>query len=571
MIALDLKRTLALFFLLLLLGSHACAETLYTLKKGDYLGKIVSENYPSKNRKTSRDQIMIAILRANPSAFRGGNVHFLKSVKTLKLPSEDIIATIPKSEASTQVQQHFISFQNKETGNYPVIPLEPDVLSTEAETTSTARNSSQTENIAESKITPGQKLPTASQQENDTDQSEPSSDSSKQQIVTEQGDAESPPQTADQTDTAHQEKTPVQESAEGDKQKQEMVSQTPSSQLDADRASEKHNQSSSANTEFVRVYNWSDYIPEGVLENFTRETGVRVEYSTFDNNEIMYQKVKLFKGRGYDVLIPSTYLVQRMRDEGLIQNIDHEQLKNLKNLDPVLMNQDYDPDNAFSIPYLWGTTGIIINKALSGDIDIESWKDLWDRKLRGKLVLVDDVRDVFHMALKINGHSINTTNSDEIKQAYDRLQKLMPNVKSFSDNPLKELLAQKAAFGTIWNGEAVIAQEKSKSYQYIYPKEGASFWIDSFVIASQSKNVENAHLFIDYMLRPEIAKQCVKELGYATPNLKALKLLDENTRNNTAIFPEKSIFEKAEFQKDIGKAMELYLFYWEKLKGGGGI
>ncbi|CAA6828364.1 MAG: ABC transporter, periplasmic spermidine putrescine-binding protein PotD (TC 3.A.1.11.1) [uncultured Thiotrichaceae bacterium] len=321
--------------------------------------------------------------------------------------------------------------------------------------------------------------------------------------------------------------------------------------------------------EKVIVYNWSDYIPEGVLDSFTEETGIKVEYSTYNNNEIMYQKLKLLKGRGYDILVPSTSLVDRMRNEGLIQPINHTKLENFKLLNPSLLNKFYDPNNEFSIPYLWGSTGIAVNAKKIDPEKVQSWEDLWHVQWRNQILLTDDMRDAFDIALKVNGHSINTTIPEEIKQAFEKLRSLMSNVKMLSVEPRIPFQSGDINLGVIWNGEAVTAHADQSSVQYIYPKEGASFWVDSFVIPARAMNVENAHKFIDYMLRPDVAARCVEDLGYATPNLAAKALLDKKTRENPTIFPPYDVLKKVEFKRDIGKAMELYMLYWGKLKTQG--
>jgi spermidine/putrescine transport system substrate-binding protein len=321
--------------------------------------------------------------------------------------------------------------------------------------------------------------------------------------------------------------------------------------------------------EKVVVYNWSEYIPDGVLADFTAETGIKVDYSTYENNEVMYSKLKLQQGKGYDIVVPSTYLVSKMRAEGLLHKIDKSKLANLGNLDPKLMDKPYDPGNEYSVPYLWGSTGIGVNVAEIDPKTITAWADLWDAKWKGKLLLTDDLREVFHMALKKNGFSTNTSNPDEIKKAYEDLQKLMPNVRVFNaDAPREPFLAGDVNLGMIWSGEANMAQKENKDIQYIYPKEGASFWIDNFAIPSGAEHVDNAHKFIDYMLRPEVAKKVVEELGYSTPNLASKKLLGEETLNNKIIFPPEDALAKGEFQQDIGDAMKLYNDYWEKLKTG---
>ena len=321
--------------------------------------------------------------------------------------------------------------------------------------------------------------------------------------------------------------------------------------------------------EKVVVYNWAEYIPEGILDDFTKETGIKVDYSTYENNEVMYSKLKIQKGKGYDVVVPSTYLASKMRDEGLLQKIDHAKLTNFKNLMPELLDKPYDPGNQYSIPYLWGTTGIGVNSAEIDLATITSWADLWDAKWKGKLMLVDDVREVFAMALKKNGFSANSTNPDELKKAYEDLQKLMPNVRVFNaDAPREPFLAGDVNLGMIWSGEANMAQKEDENIKYIYPKEGAGFWVDSFTIPSGAENVENAHKFIDYMLKAEVGQKVVEDLGYSTPNKAAKDLLDEVTRNNTIIFPPADAMAKAEFQQDIGDAVKIYDSYWEKLKTG---
>lgn len=318
--------------------------------------------------------------------------------------------------------------------------------------------------------------------------------------------------------------------------------------------------------ETVVVYNWSDYMPEELLENFTKETGIKVEYSTFGSNEVMYSKLKILRGRGYDVIFPSTYLVNLMKEEGLIQPLNHKLLKNINNLSVELSNLSYDPGNKYSIPYLWGTTGVAIDQKQHPDESIQSWSDLWDIKWRQSLVLQDDMREVFHMALKINGHSTNTTDPDEIKLAYERLLRLLPNIKEFSDAPADNFLEENAAIGLAFNGDIKVAQDTKPELNYVYPIEGTTIWIDSFVIPSRAKNVENAHKFIDYMLKPEVAALCATEIGYATPNVGGKELLPEVLKSNPVMFPPKDVMDRVEYQKNVGDATATYKLYWEKLK-----
>lgn len=318
--------------------------------------------------------------------------------------------------------------------------------------------------------------------------------------------------------------------------------------------------------ETVDIYNWSDYIPDKIIEDFTRETGITVNYSTFDSNEVMYSKLKILRGRGYDVILPSTYLVSLMIEEGLIQPINYKLIKNINNLSVELTNLSYDPSNKYSIPYLWGTTGVVIDREKNPDVIISSWSDLWDKKWRNSLVLQDDMREVFHMALKVNGHSTNSTDPDEIMLAYERLLRLLPNIKAFSGTPADSLLTGEATIGLAYSGDIKSAQNEKPSLDYVYPVEGTTIWIDNFVIPSRAKNVENAHKFIDYMLRPEVAALCATDVGYATPNVGGKELLPEALRSDPVMFPGKEVMSRTKYQKNVGEALFIYKLYWEKLK-----
>ncbi len=325
--------------------------------------------------------------------------------------------------------------------------------------------------------------------------------------------------------------------------------------------------SQAGTTEKIYVYNWTEYLPEKALAQFTQETGIQVVYTTYDSNETMYAKLKLMKNGGYDVIVPSTYFVSKMRSEGMLLELDHSLLPNFKYLDPALLNKEYDPNNKYSIPYLWGSTGIAINTNIIPKEKVSSWKDLWKPEFKDSLLLQDDLREVFHMALKIKGYSSNSNNPEEIEEAYTLLTKLMPNVLLFnSDSPKLPLLAEETAIGMIWNGEAWKAEQENPAIQYIYPQEGANFWIDSFAIPKGAKNPRAAHAFINFMLRPEVAKSCVEEYGYATAVKTAIPLLDPQISSSPTIFPGPDVIKNGEFQNDVGSALEIYQKYWEKLR-----
>jgi spermidine/putrescine transport system substrate-binding protein len=318
------------------------------------------------------------------------------------------------------------------------------------------------------------------------------------------------------------------------------------------------------------VYNWAEYLPKQVLKQFTKETGIKVKYSTYDTNEVMYAKVKTLRGGGYDVVVPSTYYVDKMRREGLLSEIDKAKVPNLKNLDPKVMNQPYDPDNRYSVPYLWGSTGIAVRPDRKGNVpEVTGWADLWNPSFKRQLLLIDDVREVFMMALRVLGHSGNTRNEAEIEAAYQKLKELMPNVKVFNaESPKDAYLSGEARFGMIWNGEAYMAQKELKDLRFVMPKEGPSLWMDNLVIPAKAPNREAAHKFIDFLLRPEIGKMIAEEIGYTSPNLAAVALLSENVRNNPTAYPAAEELAKGEFQVDVGDALPIYERYWQRLKAG---
>jgi len=319
--------------------------------------------------------------------------------------------------------------------------------------------------------------------------------------------------------------------------------------------------------EKVVLYNWADYIPDSVLSAFTKETGIKVEVATFDSNETMFAKLQLVNGKGYDLAVPTTYFIERMKRAGLIQPIDKTKLKNLGNLDPDLLNQSYDPDNQYSIPYLWGNTAIAVNTDEMDPSLITTWKDLWKPEFKDQILLLDDVRDIFLLGLKVKGFKNNTTNEDEIRQAYEALVELLPNVKLFlSDSPKGPLIQGNVPMGVMWNGEAYMAQVELGTVEYIYPKDGVTLWVDSFVISKGAENVDNAHQFIDFVLRPEMAKMIVESVGNSTPNKAAIPLLSEAMRNNPMVVPPEDVVKNGTYHHDLGAANAIYEKYWQMLK-----
>lgn len=319
----------------------------------------------------------------------------------------------------------------------------------------------------------------------------------------------------------------------------------------------------------VVVYNWAEYLPDEVIRQFTSETGIRVRYSTFDNNESMYAKVKSLNAGGYDIVVPSAYYVYRMRKENLLAPLDRSRLSNFDKLDPRLLDQAHDPGNVYSVPYLWGSSGIAVDGKRVDPATVKRWADLWKPEFKGRLLLLDDMRDVFGIALKTLGYSANTRNPAEIQAAFEKLRALLPNVKMFNaDSPKSAYLAGEVAAGQIWNGEAFMAALEKPSLTYVYPQEGALLWMDNLVIPRNAKNVAEAHAFIDFLLRPEIARRISAEIGYSSPNKAAVDAMPPKLRNNRTVNPTAEDLAGAEFQTDVGDAQALYEQYWSRLKAG---
>jgi spermidine/putrescine transport system substrate-binding protein len=287
----------------------------------------------------------------------------------------------------------------------------------------------------------------------------------------------------------------------------------------------------------VYVYNWTEYMPDEVIQKFEVETGIKVVYSTYESNESMYARIKI--------------------------------LPNYRHLDEALLDKPFDPGNAHSIPYVWGSTGIGYDSSKVKAEEVSSWKDLWNPRFRNKLVLNDDIREVFGIALKINGFSMNDTDPAHIEKAYESLKALLPNVRLFSaDSPKQPFLNQEVEAGMIWNGEIYMAAQENPAIRYLYPREGAILWIDSMVIPKKAKNRENAHAFINYILKPEVAKAISEYVGYALANKTALGLFDEEMRGNRTVFPDRADIDRGEYQIDLGDTILIYEKYWEKLKTG---
>lgn len=300
------------------------------------------------------------------------------------------------------------------------------------------------------------------------------------------------------------------------------------------------------------VYNWGEYIDPALLKKFEKEYGIRVILETFDSNESMLAKIKN-GGTHYDIAVPSEYAIQKMKEEKLLIPIDHKKLPNLKNINPDFMNLDFDKGNKYSIPYFWGTVGILYNPDKTKGIDFSRWDSLWDPRLKNNVLIVDGAREALGFSLNSMGESLNETNPQILDKAEQKLEKLGPNVKGVVGDEINTMMVQKEAdVAVVWSGMGADIMTENENLDFIVPKEGSNLWFDNMVIPKTAQNVDGAHKFINFLLDAKIGKQNTEWVGYATPNTESYKLLDKETREDERFYPSKAVQEKLEVYEDLG-------------------
>ncbi|MFD1805520.1 extracellular solute-binding protein [Pasteurella oralis] len=323
-----------------------------------------------------------------------------------------------------------------------------------------------------------------------------------------------------------------------------------------------------ATNDTVYLYTWTEYVPDGLLDEFTKETGIKVIVSSLESNETMYAKLKT-QGEtgGYDVIAPSNYFVSKMSREGMLKELDHSKLPVIKELNPDWLNKPYDKGNKYSLPQLLGAPGIAYSTDSYKGENFTAWGDLWKPEFKGKVQLLDDAREVFNIALLKLGQDPNTTDPAVIKQAYEELLKLRPNVLSFnSDNPANSFISGEVEVGQLWNGSVRIAKKEQAPLDMVFPKEGPVLWVDTLAIPATSKNPDGAHKLINYLLSAKVSARLTEEIGYPTSNIEALNLLPAEITQDPAIYPTAEVLQKSYWQDDVGDAVELYENYYQQLK-----
>lgn len=328
------------------------------------------------------------------------------------------------------------------------------------------------------------------------------------------------------------------------------------------------NSGSGENGEVI-VYNWGEYIDPETITMFEEETGIKVVYDEFETNEIMYPKVEA-GATAYDVICPSDYMIQKMIDNDLLAEINFDNIPNVKNIGRQYFeqSQEFDPENKYSVPYCFGTVGILYNKTMV-DEPVDSWSILWDEKYADNILMQDSVRDAFMVALKLNHFSMNTMNEEELQIARDALIEQKPLVQAYVIDQVRDkMIGGEAALGVIYSGEAIYTQRENPDLEYAIPKEGTNVWIDSWVIPKNAPNKENAEKFIDFMCREDIALMNFEYITYSTPNTAAQALIeDEDIRNSKIAFPDFSQYENLETFQYLGtEGDDLYNNLWKEVK-----
>ena len=322
------------------------------------------------------------------------------------------------------------------------------------------------------------------------------------------------------------------------------------------------------------VYNWGEYIDESVIKEFEKETGIKVIYDMFETNEEMYPVVEA-GGVVYDAICPSDYMIEKMRKNDMLAELNFDNIPNIKNIDNkyMEMSKAFDPENKYSVPYTWGTVGILYNTSMvKGDID--SWEDLWNSEYSGNILMQDSVRDAFMVGEKLLGYSMNTTNKDELEKVKEELIEQKPLVQAYVVDQVRDkMIGGEAAIGVIYSGEMLYIQNETANsgadfeLKYVIPKEGSNLWVDSWVIPKNAKNKENAEKWINFLNKPEIAKKNFEYITYPTPNKAAFDLLDKELQENTALFPTDDMLKSCEVYNYLGEEGDsLYNELWKEVK-----
>ena len=323
-----------------------------------------------------------------------------------------------------------------------------------------------------------------------------------------------------------------------------------------------------AGQKVLNVYIWSEYLPQSVIDDFTKKTGIKVNVSLFSKNEELLAKLQA-GATDYDIVVPSDYMVQRLVRQKLLQPLDKAKLKGLENLDPRFLDQKFDPGNQYSIPYFWGTTGIGYNtKEAAGPV--ESWAVLFDPNYKKQVLMLDDARECFAAALRAAGKSADETDPAALAEAAKNLkeQKAQGVVRVYdSDGFAEKLAAGDVVLAQGYNGQfAKVIREKPGELAFVVPREGGTFWADNLCVPAAAKRSESIYAFLNYVLEPQVAAKIANEVSYATPNAAAKKFLDEKLLRDPVVYPPPDVLARCQFMQDPGDAARVIERHFAEIK-----
>ncbi len=317
----------------------------------------------------------------------------------------------------------------------------------------------------------------------------------------------------------------------------------------------------------LNLYSWADHFDPVLVEKFEKQYNCRVNYDTFGNNEELFAKIQA-SGAQYDLILPSDYMVATMLKLDMLEEFNLDNIPNAKNLTPDLRYPSYDPTGQHSLVYTWGITGIIYNTKYIKEKP-QHWADLWNEKYEGRLVLMNDCREVMGMALKKNGYSNNSTNPEEVKKAFMDLKQLSPLVLAYDTDTIKQkFIADEGWIGTIWSGDASFVYKENKDIAFIIPEEGTVIWADTFAIPKGAKHKELAEKFINFFYGDDVSARNYEYVGYSNPITTARPYQSQEFLNDPMLKIGEEGKGRGEWLTDIGAALPMYDRYWTEIKTG---
>ena len=315
----------------------------------------------------------------------------------------------------------------------------------------------------------------------------------------------------------------------------------------------------------LNVLNWGDYIDTELLRTFEKETGISVKYTTMTSNEEMLVKLSS-PDCIYDLCFPSEYTIEKLMAQDLLQPINHANIPNLVNIDERFLDLSFDPGNVYSIPYMWGTVGILYNTTMVNE-PVDSWKILRDEKYSGQILMYDSVRDTIGITLISLGYDINTRNADEVLAAQEALIAQKPLVRAYLTDDIKmEMINGSAAMGVVYSGDAVACIAENADLAFAVPQEGSNKWFDNVIIPKTSSHVAEAEMLINFLCDAEVAAQNSEYIGYSTPNKAALEIMGSEYIDDPTYNPPQDVLDRCTVFRDLGDFISVFSDAWTKIK-----